>query len=269
MTSKELNQIRNSLKGLNPLVHCITNPISINQCANAALAVGARPIMAEHPAEADEITKTARSLMLNLGNITDARIKSIQISARTAKQNNIPFVLDAVGVACSSLRRNFACKLIKKYIPTVVKGNYSEINALYNSTYHSAGVDADNSLNISFIAKAAKELAQKYNTIILASGKTDIVTDGKQTFFIKNGTPQLAAVTGTGCILGTLCACFLSARRDISAVVTACAVLGICGQLAETKNGSGSFSVNLMDRLSTVTDEDIQKLLNLEETEIE
>lgn len=264
-----INKIRSSVKELCPLIHCITNPISINQCANTILAVGARPIMAEHPKEVREITNTAQALMLNLGNITDVRIQSMQISSAAAKENKIPFVIDIVGVSCSAFRRKFACELIEKHQPMVIKGNYSEINALYNSAYKSAGVDAESCLDVDFISKAAIELACKYNTIVLASGKTDIVTDGRRLVHIKNGTSQLATITGTGCMLGALCACYLSVDRDISAIIAACAVLGICGELSETEKGSGSFTVNLIDKLSTLTEDDIKSYLNLEETEIE
>ncbi|MBQ8878462.1 MAG: hydroxyethylthiazole kinase [Lachnospiraceae bacterium] len=264
-----INEIRSSVKELHPLIHCITNPISINQCANAILAVGARPIMAEHPKEVAEITATARSLMLNLGNITDTRMESMQLSAQAAMAKNIPLLLDVVGIACSGLRRSYACALLENINPAVIKGNYSEINALYNTAYHSSGVDADGSLDKSAVSKAASELARKYHTIILASGKTDIVTDGKQIVYIKNGTRQLATVTGTGCMLGALCACYLSVNQDISAVVTACAVLGICGQLSETAKGSGSFMVNLLNHLSTLTDEEVANYLDLEELNVE
>ena len=264
-----IHKIRKSVIELHPLIHCITNPISINQCANAILAVGARPIMAEHPGEVAEITKTAKALMLNLGNITDIRMESITISAITAKSNNIPVIIDVVGIACSELRRNFACELIQKAAPTIIKGNYSEINALHNLAYKSSGVDAEVSLGIDTVSKSAVELAIKNNAIILVSGKTDIVTDGKQIVYIKNGSPQLTTVTGTGCMLGALCACYLSASQDISAVVTACAVLGICGELSETEKGSGSFMMNLMDQISILRDDDIEKHLDLEVQKIE
>ena len=110
-----------------PLIHCITNPISINQCATAILAVGAKPIMAEHPKEVAEITKTADALMLNIGNITDARMEAMPIALREASKKNIPIVLDIVGLACSSLRKSFVNGLMNEAMPTVIKGNYSEI----------------------------------------------------------------------------------------------------------------------------------------------
>ena len=110
-----------SLKAHAPLIHAITNPISIHQCANAILAVGARPIMAEHPREVAEITETAGALLLNLGNITDVRMESMEISAQTACRCGIPFVLDAVGVGCSSLRREYAHGLLQRFSPAVFK----------------------------------------------------------------------------------------------------------------------------------------------------
>ena len=71
---------RQLTRAAQPLIHCITNPISIHDCANIILAAGGRPIMAEHPVEVTEITSHAQSLALNLGNITDARMKSMPVS---------------------------------------------------------------------------------------------------------------------------------------------------------------------------------------------
>ena len=261
----DFHTIRNALQKRQPLIHCITNPISIHQCANAILAIGARPIMAEHPSEVQEITETTDALMLNLGNITDARMQSMKISLRTAKAQGIPVILDAVGVACSKLRRDYIAELLEIAVPAVIKGNYSEIYALHHASYHSSGVDADTEVNANVICNAAAELAKKYRTTILASGKADIVSDGTSIVQIKNGAPQLSAVTGTGCMLGALCGTYLSVCTGKDASVTACAVLGICGQLAQTDKGSGSFMVNLMDALSTLSDAEFEKYKNLEE----
>jgi len=266
---RNIRDIRGLVKEIHPLIHCITNPISINQCANAVLAVGARPIMAEHPKEVREITDTASALMLNLGNISDARMTSMQISAQAAKEKNIPILLDAVGIACSKLRRDYVCDLLKTAMPTVIKGNYSEINALYHEAYRSSGVDADATLDERALDRVAVELARAYHTVILASGKVDIVTDGTRLVHIKNGTPQLSGITGTGCMLGALAASYLSMKPDMDAAITACVMLGICGQRSETDRGSGSFMMNLMDALSAVKDADIEQHMDMEEIEIE
>ena len=265
----KLQEIREAFRKQQPLIHCITNPISINQCANGILAIGARPMMAEHPAEVQEITETADALMLNLGNITDARMQSMKIALQTAKERNIPVILDAVGIACSKLRRDYLAELLTIGIPTVIKGNYSEIYALHHAAHRSSGVDADATLNVDSISAAAAELARKYHTTILASGKVDIVTDGTRIVHVKNGTPQLSTVTGTGCLLGALCAAYLSVCTDMNAAITACLVLGVCGQIAETPRGSGSFMVNLMDELSTLTAAQLDHYKDMEELQHE
>lgn len=262
----KLHEIRGLVREKQPLVHCITNPISINQCANAILAAGARPIMAEHPAEAEEITESADALMLNTGSITDVRMVSMEISLQAAAREGIPVVLDAVGVACSGLRRGFILQLLETASPAVLKGNYSEIYALYHAAYHSSGVDADTALNVGAVREAAMELARKYRMTVLASGKTDIVTDGTSLVLIRNGTPQLSAVTGTGCMLGALCGVYLTACPAMEAASAACVMLGVCGEMAETEKGSGTFMANLLDALSTVTDKQLENKMNLEET---
>ena len=266
---RPIPDIRGAVRERSSLIHCITNPISINQCANAILAVGGRPIMAEHPREVSEITATAGALMLNLGNITDVRMEAMRLSARTAAEQGTPILLDAVGVACSKLRRDYTCNLLEGVTPAVIKGNYSEINALYQESYRASGVDADAALDAQTVERAAAALARTRRTVVLASGKVDIVTDGTRLIRVRNGTPQLSCVTGTGCMLGALTAAYLSAASGLDAAVTACAVLGVCGQLAETERGSGSFMVGLLDALSTLQDVELERYMDLEEIEIE
>lgn len=266
---RSIPDIRGAVRERSSLIHCITNPISINQCANAILAVGGRPIMAEHPKEVSEITATAGALMLNLGNITDVRMEAMRLSARTAAEQGTPILLDAVGVACSKLRRDYACDLLEAVTPAVIKGNYSEINALYQERYRASGVDADAALDAQTVERAAAALARTRHTVVLASGKVDLVTDGMRLIRVRNGTPQLSCVTGTGCMLGALTAAYLSAASGLDAAVTACTVLGVCGQLAETERGSGSFMVGLLDALSTLQDAELERYMDLEEIEIE
>ena len=134
---------------------------------------------------------------------------------------------------------------------------------MVNKDYSSSGVDADGSLEIKEIISAAGTLAAKYGAVVLASGKEDVVTNGKDTLLIGNGTPQLSAITGTGCMQGALCAAFLTVSDGLEAAAAAAVMLGICGELSETDKGSGSFLVNLLDNLSTIKDENIAKLINI------
>lgn len=264
MTDK-IRDIRGKIKRQKPLIHCITNPISINQCANTILSVGGKPIMAEHPKEVSEITDASDALMLNIGNITDARMESMLISIKRAKQRGKPIVLDAAGIACSKFRREYVLDLLKISVPSVIKGNYSEIAALHNAGYSSPGVDAEPSLGVCHITEVARTLAKTHRTIIVATGETDVVTDGERMVHVKNGIPQLASVTGTGCMLGALCAAFLTCASPMGAAVSACAYFGICGEFAKTENGNGSFMVNLIDKLSTLSNDEISRSLKMEE----
>ena len=152
---------------------------------------------------------------------------------------------------------------------SVIKGNYSEIYALYNSSHKSSGVDSDKLLNADFISSVAAKLSKKYKAVILASGKTDIITNGKKTSLVHNGTSQLSNLTGTGCMLGAVCASFISVCEPFIAAQNSCIYLGICGELSKTQNGIGSFMQNLMDKLSSVCNEEINKHIKTEVTQIE
>ncbi len=258
-----INEIRQRVREKQPLIHCITNPISIRDCANAILAVGARPMMAEHPLEAEKVTRSAGAVLLNLGSLTDARMASMRISAAAAKASGIPFVLDLCGAACLDNRRHYAASLMERAMPSVVKGNYSEIKAMYDAAYHSSGVDAQTDLEATEMDTICAALAERWHTVVLASGKADIITDGETMLHCNNGTPQLACVTGTGCMQGALCAAFLSAADGLSAAAAACGMLGVCGEVAQTPKGSGSFGVGLMDALSAISDEELEQRLRL------
>ena len=252
-----------------PLIHCITNPISINQCANLILALSCRPIMAEHPDEVCEISKAADALLFNIGNITDVRMTSITLSSKVAKALLIPSVFDAVGVGCSSLRKKFASELLYDFSPTVIKGNYSEIKALSSGDYSVRGVDGADDISISEISDIAVKLAKKHGSIILASGKTDVICDGNKLIYIKNGCRKLGELTGTGCMLGAAVACFIASEKNADSVARACAMLGICGELASNTSGQASFFISLMDNISSITNEDILKSIKKEDFKIE
>lgn len=186
-----------AIRAHQPLIHCITNPISIHDCANIVLTTGARPIMAEHPGESAEITAASQALALNLGNITDARIESIANSGATAFTRNIPVILDLVGIGCSRLRREFALDFLKNRktgSPFILKGNMSEILALQKENPTVSGVDvSEQDLRLaeseSEAAQRLQALAEEFQAVIFASGKTDIISDNRNTYFLYNGSP--------------------------------------------------------------------------------
>ena len=231
------------------LIHCITNPISMNQCANTILALGSRPIMAEHPDEVMEITRTASALLLNLGNITDTRITSMRLSLKEANSAGIPVTLDAVGAACSSMRKTLVKLFLTSGRFACLKGNYSEIVALYDDTYRSSGVDSDKGIDEALAEKAVLKLSSDNNTIAVATGKTDLIAfDGRITR-VEGGTDQLSKATGTGCMLGAVIATFLAEENSCESVIKACRFFKDCGAKAKTEKGIGTFMVNLLDEI--------------------
>ena len=245
---------RQLTRAAQPLIHCITNPISIHDCANIILAAEGRPIMAEHPAEVAEITSHAQSLALNLGNITDARMKSMPESLKIAASLHIPVMLDLVGTACSNLRYEFAQKLMNIHMPELLKGNMSELLAISGQTAHAIGIDAGvqdvlTDANRSHLKELFQEKASQWNTTLLITGKEDMIVSTSKYEFITNGTPAMSQITGTGCMLGMICATYLAVTDPFTAAVSAAREFGTAGERAEkNSSGPGSFQTELFDQ---------------------
>ncbi|MDU2064217.1 MAG: hydroxyethylthiazole kinase [Sporomusaceae bacterium] len=263
----DLLTIREQIRHEKPLIHCITNPISINDCANAILAVGAKPIMAEHPLEVEAITTLAGSLAVNLGNITDARMASIPLAGKKALALQHPIIIDLVGIACSKLRLQFAETFITQCRPSVIKGNMSELKALAGVKNTALGIDVgiqDQITENTLIANAAivAGLAQKTTSVVVASGVIDLLSDGHHTYAVKNGCEMLSLVTGTGCMLNALIGTFLASQNILGSALLATTLLGVCGETAIQTSGPGTFRSSLIDQLYTLTDETFQHKAN-------
>lgn len=248
MTSCIINKIR----GSSPLVHCITNHVTANDCANALLAVGARPIMAEHPSETAEITARANALSLNLGGISEEKMLAMKSAALSAKEHNVPITLDLVGVAASSLRRGFAAELISIAAPAIIKGNASEVMALCGVSDFTCGVDSSVD---SVDYKLVRRLAGKLGSVILVSGVVDFATDGSRAARISAGCEMMRCVTGMGCMLNAICGAFAAcADGMLDAAVGAAAAMGAAGSRVKAA-GSGSFHIGFIDELYNLNDD--------------
>ena len=173
----------------------------------------------------------------------------MRLSLKEANSLDIPVTLDAVGVACSSLRKTLAKLLMTFGRFTVIKGNYSEIMALYDDTYRAAGVDAKGGIDESLVKEAALELSKANNAIVVATGKTDIIASNGEITIVEGGSPQLSQVTGTGCMLGAVIATNLSEKNGVQSVIDACRFFKHCGEIAQTDKGNGTFMVNLLDSI--------------------
>lgn len=219
--------------------------------------------MAEHPAEVAEITSHSQALALNLGNITDARMESMPKSLETASRLHIPVMLDLVGTACSNLRYEFAQKLMSIHMPKLLKGNMSELLAMSGQTAHAIGIDAGTqdvltNDNRSRLKDLFQKKAAQWNTTLLITGKEDMVISANECAFITNGTPSMSQITGTGCMLGMICATYLAVTDPFTAALSAATEFGIAGEKAEKNSfGPGSFQIELFDQFYNLTEQDI------------
>ncbi len=273
MTNQELIinkllQIRQSVKSKKTLIHYITNPISINDCANMIIAVGAKPIMAEHPLEVSEITAVSKSLGVNLGNITDNKMKSMLISGKTAYENKIPQIIDLVGVGCSKLRLDYARKFISECHPNVIKGNMSEIKAIYGIKSSAKGIDVGacdiiTEQNFDENIKIIKRLSMETGSVVAATGVVDIISNGTYTYIISNGCEMLSMITGTGCMLTGLIASYISSDNILDGTALAIALMGICGELSQYVKGTESFRNELIDNMFSISDDMIIKKIRI------
>lgn len=252
-----------------PLIHCLTNAISINDCANVVLALDAKPIMAEHPKEVEEITMISKALAINLGNITDSRMEAMRLSAKIAQIQNIPWIIDLVGVGCSTLRKHLAMELIEKYEPHVIKGNMSEIKAICSSKSHAQGIDVGNQDrvtedNLEENIKLLKQFARQKHAVVVATGPIDLIATETICYSIRNGSEMLSRLTGTGCMLTVMIATYLSSGKIVEGTLLAVAMMGIAGELSKEAKGNGSYRVALLDELFSMTEETISEFVKIE-----
>ena len=265
-------RLRGRIEKCRPVVQCITNIVTVNDCANALLAIGGSPTMAHHPEEMADFAAVSDALVCNMGatESLDAMMTAgLASSDRDAeKADNIgkipetgragkagrPIVIDPVGCASSSFRRGKCLELIKAVQPSCIRGNAAEIRALATDHDTGRGVD-DLEAETPDAARSAMDLARKTGAIVIASGETDYVADRTRLYEVKGGTAWMSRVTGTGCMLSSLLGAFLAVENSALSAAACCAMMNACAEkaLAETvrrRGGTGTFHICLMDALS-------------------
>lgn len=242
------------LRRENPLVHFITNYVTVNDVANAALAVGASPVMADALEEAAEITGIAGALVLNIGTLNSRTVASMLAAGKEAGRLGLPVVLDPVGAGASALRTETALELLTALNIAVLRGNLSEIRCVAGFGSTTKGVDAAEGDEGADGGAAARAAAEKFGCVAAVTGAVDTISDGKRTVRIQNGHPLMKKVTGTGCMAAGLIGAFAGAGADpFTAAAAGIASMGIAGELAFEKAGAlgtGSFRAALLDALS-------------------
>jgi hydroxyethylthiazole kinase len=240
-----------------PLIHHITNYVTVNDCANITLAVGASPIMADALEEAADIARISSALVINMGTLNERTIQSMLAAGKAANKSCVPVIFDPVGAGASEFRNKTATRLLNEVKISVLRGNISEVCFLAGIQSDTKGVDAsENDLkNTTDAATVAKTLSDRLNCVVAITGAVDVVSDGKKIICIENGQPMLTNLTGTGCMCSSLIGSFCGAApgKLLEATSTALLTMGIAGEIAYEKAGGqgiGNFRVALHDAVS-------------------
>lgn len=278
MTNKEelLQEMPKALENVRrkvPLTHCITNSVTINDCANAILAIGGSPIMAEDDEEVAEVISISDVLVINIGKLSKEQIAAMKTSSEQANKLNKPIVIDPVGAGISKLRNNTIKELVENFKIAAIRGNMSEIKAistiigLTNDEKSAKGVDVSEDdiitkENLEINGQIVKNLADKLNTIIVASGPLDLISDGKITIAIDNGDDMMPLITGSGCMLSSIVGTCVEANKPLYGALLASLAMSIAGEKARAKVdeqnlGTGSFRTYLIDYLYKTNDESL------------
>lgn len=246
---KLLKQIRDE----RPQVHCITNVITANDCANALLAAGAAATMAHHHMEVADVTMVSNALVLNMG--TMECIDAMKIAGLTAKKAGIPIILDPVGAGGAAFRREKTLEIIRIVKPDCIRGNLSELRALSSNQTTTRGVEAAKNEKVDW--DLLFDLSKKMDTIVVASGKTNYVVDAKKDclYYVPGGSKYMPRVTGMGCLSSALLGAFFAMDKSPESARACLEYIADCAKKAEKKTdemqgGTMTFRMYLIDELS-------------------
>ena len=251
-----------------PLVHHITNYVTVNDCANITLSIGASPVMADDINEVEAMTSIASSLVINIGTLNSRTVECMIKAGKKANEVGIPVILDPVGAGATPYRTKVAKTIMDNIELAVIRGNLSEIKTLYGINTKTKGVDSlyDTSIKdeLEKGKLLAKDFSKRVGSIIAITGAVDIVTDGKMIYTVENGHKIMSKITGTGCMCSSLIGSYLGTNEDnLLAALSGVVSMGISGELAyeslKEAEGTGTFKVKLMDNIYNLSKEVIEK----------
>lgn len=263
-----------SLHAKTPLVHNITNNVTINDCANALLAIGGSPIMGDEKRDVEEITQICDSLVINIGTLTASTVEAMFGAGAKATELGHPIVLDPVGVGASQMRDEIAARLLDELDICVVRGNISEVKALAGVSSSTRGVDAAAADavtrdNLEQAAEFACSFAASAGVVAAITGPIDIIADATRAVAVFNGSYMQGRMTGAGCLLSSVTGAYVVSHEDpfIAALAAVCST-GVAGQVAEGRmgdmDGTGSFRTYLLDALFRLTPEQLSEMAQIE-----
>ena len=247
-----------------PVVHHLTNWVTIYDCAQVVKTLGASPVMAHAREEAAEMAKIASALVLNIGTLTVDLVEAMKLAARSANQKGIPVVLDVCGAGATTLRDQKCLELLNEVKVDVIKGNASEVARVSGESVKTRGVDATEVGGD--LVLLAQKLADQRKATVVITGKVDIATNGKETYLVKNGHPMMTQVVGTGCMATSVIGAFAAVEPDLS-LAAACglACYEIAAELAAEKaSGPASFKERLFDCFYNLNRETVDRRQRIE-----
>ena len=258
-----------------PLIHNITNYVTVNDVANILLACGGSPIMSDEAEDVEDITSICNGLNINIGTLHKSSIEGMLRAGKKANDLHHPILLDPVGAGASKFRTETALKLMQELNLAVIRGNISEIKTLALGSGTTKGVDADVSdavteENLEQAIEFVKAFSKRTGTIIAVTGRIDLVTDGNKCYVIRNGRSEMGKITGTGCQLSGMMTAFITANPDemLEAAAAAVCAMGLAGEIGwsrmQTGDGNATYRNRIIDAIYNMTGDVLEKGANYE-----
>jgi len=240
------------VRAQSPVVHHLTNWVTIYDCAQVVKALGASPVMAHAPEEVEEMVQLASALVLNIGTLTAEVVRAMKLAAQSANAKGIPVILDVCGAGATSFRDRTCFELLDEVRIDLIKGNASEVARISGAQVRTKGVDA--APVAVDLEEVAQSLALRRKCTMVITGPEDLVVDGSRRFVVKNGHPLISRVVGTGCMAASVIGAFAAVEPDLAVAAAAGLIcLNVAGDLAtELSPGAGSFKVKLFDCLEAL-----------------
>ena len=247
-----------------PVVHHITNWVTIYDCAQIVKTLGASPVMAQAPEEAAEMTRLASALVLNIGTLTVELVGAMKLAAAAANLKGIPVILDVCGAGATALRDQMVFELLDQVKINILKGNASEIARVSGVNIRTRGVDATEVA--ADLAELAQTLAVRRETTVVITGAVDVVADGRGIYRVRNGDARMTGVVGTGCMAASVIGAFAAVEPDHRRAGTAAlCCYGIAGELAaQEAHGPASFKAALFDCLYNLDEATVERRQQIE-----
>ncbi|MFH4354417.1 MAG: hydroxyethylthiazole kinase [Neisseriaceae bacterium] len=241
----------NSIRHFNPIVLCVTNPVSANFQADGLLAIGASPLMSEAQEELEEVVSKVQAVSLNLGTVNASSLALMLTAGQAANRFDIPVLLDPVGVGFTQYRLESARFLLREIRVQAIRCNQGELAALAGIPWQAQGVDSGRG-EVTRIKGAVQEFARQQQCLVAVTGREDILASGDEVALILGGTPLTTQVTASGCLLSSLgaAALSLSTHKPFEALRELLQTYKECACLAEAKHSQpAAFKVALLDQL--------------------